>query len=81
MKSISLLLLLLLSSINALEYSGHELVLNDAKSTIDGETVTSTPKMVSPTQIQSLQSQNQELILSLVPLMVNSQFQFQVKLT
>ena len=44
MKSISLLLLLLLSSINALEYSGHELVLNDAKSTIDGETVTSTPK-------------------------------------
>ena len=44
MKIVHLLLLVLLSSINTLTYSGHELVLNDAKSTIDGETVSSTPK-------------------------------------
>jgi hypothetical protein len=44
MKVISLLLLILLSSINTLEYTGHDLVLNDAKTTIDGETVSSTPK-------------------------------------
>ena len=44
MKYISLLILLLLSLTNGLEYSGHVLVLNDAQSTIDGETVTSTPK-------------------------------------
>ena len=44
MKVISLLLLLLVCSINSLEYTGHELVLNDAKTTIDGQTVSSTPK-------------------------------------
>ena len=44
MKVISILLLLLVSLINSLQYIGHELVLNDAKSTIDGQTVSSTPK-------------------------------------
>ena len=44
MKVISLLALLLTSTITSLEYTGHELVLNDAKTTIDGETVSSTPK-------------------------------------
>lgn len=44
MKVISLIVLLLISAINTLEYTGHELVLNDAKTTIDGETVSSTPK-------------------------------------
>ena len=44
MKVTSLLLVLLVCSINSLEYTGHELVLNDAKTTIDGETVSSTPK-------------------------------------
>ena len=44
MKVVSLFALLLLISVNALEYTGHELVLNDAKSTIDGETVSSTTK-------------------------------------
>ena len=44
MKVITLLLLLLVCSINSLEYTGHELVLNDAKTTIDGQTVSSTPK-------------------------------------
>ena len=44
MKIVHILLLVLLSSINTLTYSGHELILNDAKSTIDGETVSSTPK-------------------------------------
>ena len=44
MQIVLILLLVLLSSINTLTYSGHELVLNDAKSTIDGETVSSTPK-------------------------------------
>ena len=40
----NLLLFLLISYIFALQYTGHELVLNDAKTTIDGETVSSTPK-------------------------------------
>ena len=44
MKEILLFLLIFLSGINALEYTGHELVLNDAKTTIDGITVTTTPK-------------------------------------
>ena len=44
MKVISFILLLFLSTINTLEYTGHELVLNDAKTTIDGVTVTSTPQ-------------------------------------
>ena len=44
MKIISLLLLLLVSSINNLEYTGHSVVLSDAKTTVDGETVSSSPK-------------------------------------
>lgn len=44
MKVVLFLLALLISSLNGLEYSGHELVLNDAKTTIDGVTVSSTPK-------------------------------------
>ena len=44
MKKTYFLLLFLLSSISSVTYSGHELILNDAKSTIDGETVSSTPK-------------------------------------
>ena len=44
MKVISLLLLIILSSINTLEYDGHVVVLNDAKTTVDGVTVSSTPK-------------------------------------
>ena len=44
MKAIYLALLLFLSTIKALEYTGHDLVLNDDKTTIDGVTVTSTPK-------------------------------------
>ena len=44
MKFVHILLLVLVSSISTLTYTGHELVLNDAKSTIDGETVSSTPK-------------------------------------
>ena len=44
MKIAHIFLLVLLSSISTLTYSGHELVLNDTKSTIDGETVSSTPK-------------------------------------
>ena len=44
MKKISLFLLLFLSAINSLEYTGHDLVLNDAQTTIDGITVTTTPK-------------------------------------
>ena len=44
MKYIIFLFFLLISSITTLEYTGHELILNDAKTTIDGETVSSTPK-------------------------------------
>ena len=44
MKITYFLLLFLLSSISSVTYSGHELILNDAKSTIDGENVSSTPK-------------------------------------
>ena len=44
MKITYFLLLFLLSSISSVTYSGHELILNDAKSTIDGEIVSSTPK-------------------------------------
>ena len=44
MKVISLLLLILVSSINTLEYDGHVVVLNDAKTTVDGVTVSSSPK-------------------------------------
>ena len=44
MKVISLLAILMFSMITTLQYTGHELVMNDAKTTIDGETVSSTPK-------------------------------------
>ena len=66
MKVISLLALLLTSTITSLEYTGHELVLNDAKTTIDGETVSSTPK--------------NGVIYYLVPLMGNFLSQLQEKL-
>ena len=80
MKVISLLLLLLVSSINNLEYTGHEVVLNDAKTTVDGETVSSSQNMEFPIPIQFFISPNPAPIYYQVLLMANFQFQFREKL-